>query len=90
VWRIYLLHVRYVLISNIVEKDKENRIDLARRFGMFLYRDGRFNKAKPWLVQVMETLRRLLGAEHPKTLVDMNNLAQNYIEQGQWKKAEDI
>ncbi|KAH6724975.1 P-loop containing nucleoside triphosphate hydrolase protein, partial [Leptodontidium sp. MPI-SDFR-AT-0119] len=65
VWRIYLPHARYVLESNLIDKCWGNRINLARKVGMCLYSDGRFNEAEALDVQVMETRKRVLGAEHP-------------------------
>ena len=37
---------------------------------------------------VMETRKRVLGEEHPDTLVSMNNLVSTYWSQGRWKEAE--
>jgi len=36
---------------------------------------GRWKEAEELEVQVMETRKRVLGAEHPSTLTSMNNLA---------------
>jgi hypothetical protein len=33
-------------------------------------------------VQVMETIKRVLGAEHPSTLTSMGNLAATYWNEG--------
>ena len=41
-------------------------------------------------VQVIETRRRVLGAEHPSTLTSMNNLALTFSNQGRWKEAEEL
>lgn len=41
-------------------------------------------------VQVMETKKTVLRAEHPSTLIGMNNLASIYWNQGQWKEAEEL
>jgi DNA repair protein RadC len=38
----------------------------------------------------METMKRVLGQEHPSTLTSMNNLASTYQNQGRWKEAEDL
>ncbi|KAH8595497.1 hypothetical protein B0O99DRAFT_544164 [Bisporella sp. PMI_857] len=93
-WRTYLPHARCVLMSDVVEKDTVKRIDLAWRFGMCLYSDGRFNEAKAPLMEVMERHRRVLGAEHPSTLTSMSHLASTYRnqgrDQGRWKEAEEL
>lgn len=41
-------------------------------------------------VQVMETRKRVLGEEHPDTLVSMNNLASTYWNQGRRAKAKSL
>ncbi|KAG4431757.1 hypothetical protein IFR05_012756 [Cadophora sp. M221] len=90
VWRRYLTHAKYALDSDIIDKHGEHRIDLARKFGMCLYSDGRWNEAEDLDVLVMETSSRVLGQEHPDTLTSMANLASTYRNQGRWKEAEDL
>jgi hypothetical protein len=34
--------------------------------------------------------KRVLGLEHPSTLIIMANLARSYADQGQWKEAEEL
>jgi len=41
-------------------------------------------------VKVIETSRRVLGAEHPDTLTIIANLASTYRNQGRWKEAEEL
>ena len=89
VWRTYLPHVSYVLISDVVAKD-EKRITLAWRFGMCLYTDGRYDEAETPFVEVMQMRQRVLGVEHPDTLTSIANLASTYRNQGRWKEAEDL
>jgi hypothetical protein len=43
---------------------------------------GRWKEAEELEVQVMETRKRVLGAEHPNTLTSMNNFAFTLKEQG--------
>jgi hypothetical protein len=38
----------------------------------------------------METRKKVLGAEHPDTLVTMHILALIYWSQGRWKEAEEL
>jgi tetratricopeptide (TPR) repeat protein len=90
VWRIYLPHVSYVLLSNVVAGDEEKRIALVWRFGMCLYTDGRYNEAEALFIEVMERRKRVLGPEHPSTLTSIANLASTYRKQGRWKEAEDL
>jgi hypothetical protein len=90
VWRTYLPHARYALISDVIDKDGANRIELAWRFGMCLYSDGRYNEAEAQFVKVFETRKRVLGQEHPSTLTSIANLASTFWNQGRWKEAEDL
>jgi hypothetical protein len=39
---------------------------------------------------VIETRKRVLGAEHPNTLTSMSNLASTFSNQGRWKEAEEL
>ena len=41
-------------------------------------------------MQVIETRKKVSGAEHPDTLASMNNLALTYRSQGRWKEAEQL
>jgi hypothetical protein len=55
----------------------------SRSLGVLMYltksttyrNQGRWDQAEELEVQVMETSKRVLGAEHPSTLTSMNNLA---------------
>ncbi|OCK96362.1 uncharacterized protein K441DRAFT_429297, partial [Cenococcum geophilum 1.58] len=38
------------------------------------WNQGRWKEAEEQFVQVMETRKRVLGAEHPSTLTSINNL----------------
>jgi tetratricopeptide (TPR) repeat protein len=78
-----------MLTSNIIE-DVKNRIKLARRFGLCLYQDGRYDEAEGQFTKVFETRKRVLGQEHPDTLTSMVNLASTYRNQGRWKEAEEL
>jgi tetratricopeptide (TPR) repeat protein len=90
VWRTYLPHARYALGSDLIDKDEENRLNLMWKFGRCLYYDGRWKEAEVSFAQVMETRKRVLGAEHPSTLASMANLASTYRDQGRWKEAEEL
>ena len=54
------------------------------------WNQGRWKEAEELEVQVMETRKRLLGAEHPSTLTSMSNLALTYWNQGRWNEAEEL
>jgi tetratricopeptide (TPR) repeat protein len=90
VWRAYLPHARYVLDSTLIEDGVKEKQELLWKFGMCLYREGRYNEAEKSSFQVMETRKRVLGVEHPDTLTSMANLASTYGNQGRWKEAEEL
>ncbi|EED13125.1 hypothetical protein TSTA_056240 [Talaromyces stipitatus ATCC 10500] len=51
---------------------------------------GRWKAAEELEVQVIETRKKVLGAEHPDALASMANLAETYRSQGQWNEAEKL
>jgi predicted Zn-dependent protease len=50
--------------------------------------EAKYAEAEPLLVQVIESRRRLLGAEHPLVIASMTNLADLNRRQGKLKDAE--
>jgi hypothetical protein len=51
------------------------------------WNQGRWKEAEDLEVQVIETRKRVLGAEHPSTLTSMNNLAHTFYLQGRNEEA---
>ena len=51
---------------------------------------GEWKEAEELLGQVVETRRKVLGAEHPHTLTSLNNLAMAYAAQGRWTEAKEL
>jgi tetratricopeptide (TPR) repeat protein len=90
VWRTYLPHARYVLESNLVDKDWQSRMNLLWRYGMCLFADGRWNEAEAAIAEVLEIEKRDLGTDHPDTLISIANLASTYWNQGRWDEAEEL
>jgi hypothetical protein len=88
-WRRLLPHAQYAL-SHSVADDNEERSDLASKCAITLYSDGRYKEAEELQVQVMQTRKRVLGDEHPGTLISMGKLALTYNHQGRWKEAEEL
>lgn len=41
-------------------------------------------------LQIIKTLKRLVGREHPDTLTCIANLALRYKAQGRWREAEEL
>jgi tetratricopeptide (TPR) repeat protein len=89
-WRRLLPHVQYALSHSLMDDDNEERLDLAWKCARALYSDGRYEEAEELEVQVMQTRKRVLGDEHPKTLIIMGNLAATYSDQGRWQEAEEL
>jgi tetratricopeptide (TPR) repeat protein len=52
--------------------------------------EKRWKEAEELCVRVVETLKRVLGEEHPRTLAGMGNLASTFLGQGRWKDAEEL
>jgi tetratricopeptide (TPR) repeat protein len=90
VWKAYLPHARYVLASNAHNGDLEDAISLRNKVGFCLLVDGKYSEAEELFVQVVETRKRVLGMEHPDTLLSIGNLASTYWNQGRWKEAEEL
>ncbi|GES56908.1 FabD/lysophospholipase-like protein [Aspergillus terreus] len=89
-WRSYLTHCRYALQSGLVDKDWETRIDLMWRYTMCLYQDGWWDETETSIIQILDTDRKDLGADHPSTLACMAILASTFREQGRLKAAENL
>ena len=51
---------------------------------------GLWDQAEELEVQAMETRKRVLGTEHPDTLISMTNLASTYRNQGRLIQAEQL
>jgi tetratricopeptide (TPR) repeat protein len=87
----YLPHAQAVLRQDSESDAKKLlRIRLSSRVAMYFWYQGRWPEAEELEVQVLETSKRMLGAEHPDTLTRMANLAMTYSDQGRWKEAEKL
>jgi tetratricopeptide (TPR) repeat protein len=89
-WRRLLPHAQYALSHSLVDDNNEERLDLAWKCARTLYSDGRYKEAEKLFVQVMETRKTKLGADHLNTLTSMANLAATYRNQGRWDEAEKL
>ena len=86
----YLPHARYVLASSAQSGKIEDATHLRHKVGLSVFVEGKYSEAEELFVQVIETRKRVLGAEHPDTLTSMGNLALTYGNQGRWKEAEEL
>ena len=60
------------------------------KFGYTFLENGLYDAAEELQLQVLESWRRVLGAEHPDTLIAMDNLASTYSRQGRMEEAEQL
>ncbi|KAI2618459.1 hypothetical protein GGR54DRAFT_156526 [Hypoxylon sp. NC1633] len=63
---------------------------IASTLGLVYRGEGRWTQAEMLFVQVMETRKTKLGADHPDTLSSMAELALTYWDQGRWNEAEKL
>jgi hypothetical protein len=68
----------------------EDVAHLRHKVGLSVLVDRKYSEAEEQFVQVMETSKRVLGLEHPHTLISIGNLALTYWDQGRWKEAEEL
>jgi hypothetical protein len=55
-----------------------------------LLEQGRYGEAEPLYLRTLPARERLLGSEHPDTLISLNNLAHLYETQGRRREAEEL
>jgi len=89
-WRRLLPHAQHALSHSLAVDNNKERTRLASRCATTLLTDGRYEEAEELFVQVMETRKTKLGADHPDTLTSMANLASTYRNQGRWDDAEKL
>jgi len=58
--------------------------------GVVYRTEGKFAQAEMLQNKVLEANRRVLGEEHPFTLLSMINVAVLYRDQGEYAKAEQL
>ena len=63
---------------------------LLHKASVYAWRQGRWAEAEELEVRVVETMKKVLGKEHPDTLVSIGNLASTYWNQGRWTEAEEL
>lgn len=83
----YLAHARYVLKSNNIKEEMQERRALVHKFVMW---DRRYNKAAKLFLEVAEIIASVFREEHKDTLSSIGNLASMYSKQGRWNKAKEL
>jgi tetratricopeptide (TPR) repeat protein len=89
-WRGYLSHATYALASMYVRQDRDDHVELLQKLGLCLLSDGRFDEASGHLLEVMETREKVLGIDHPDTLMSVSNLAGVLDRQGKYEESEEL
>lgn len=59
-------------------------------FASILNEQGFYTQGMKLHVGTLQSIKALLGQEHPSTLASMHKLALAYHNQGHWKEAEDL
>lgn len=89
VWTAYLPHAVHV-VGLVGDQEAESRMLLLDRIGCCEWTLGRYQAAELAHRKVLEQRKKGLGAEHPSTLVSMNNLALALSGQGKHAEAETM
>jgi tetratricopeptide (TPR) repeat protein len=64
--------------------------DKWAHFSLVMDENGNWDNVEQMELQAMNMRKKVLGAEHPYTLVSIGNLANAYCSQGRWKEAEQL
>ncbi|EUC50143.1 hypothetical protein COCMIDRAFT_82712 [Bipolaris oryzae ATCC 44560] len=89
-WRRLFPHTKYALLYRSPEAEDVEWVGLVSKYAKALYRDGHYNEAEVLFIQVTDSRRRVLGDEHPSTLICVANLSSTYAKQGRWKEVENL
>ncbi|KAM3562111.1 hypothetical protein MY1884_002017 [Beauveria asiatica] len=88
VWMDYLSHAQAALETRAEAADKSRTSNLLLKVGQSSYKLGQYAAAEATYHKSLELRIKVLGAEHPYTLISMNNLGQALDGQGQYAAAE--
>lgn len=89
-WRPLLPHARHIIESLAPSTPTRAAIYLLHIFGYGVLQDGRYREARRAFSTVTDFYKTSLGIEHPVTLSTQATLAQIYLRQGEWSKAESL
>jgi CHAT domain-containing protein/tetratricopeptide (TPR) repeat protein len=66
--------------------------DVARLLeqGGHFNRQGKYTEAEVLFEQALDLCERILGGDHPDTMIPLNSLAEVYIDQGRYREAEPL
>ncbi|MCJ1312481.1 hypothetical protein MMC25_006155 [Agyrium rufum] len=91
-WARYLPHVLSLwrLIEKSASIDDLKIPQLMNKTGTWLSKMGRNNEAEMIFYKILTLQKRDLGAEHPETLLTMNNYAAVLLRQGRYEEATGV
>ncbi|KAL6904431.1 hypothetical protein GGI43DRAFT_320078 [Trichoderma evansii] len=89
-WVQYLPHALTALKFGEYSTDNMVYSNLLFKVAYSNFLLGKYQDAESFSRQVLELRTKVLGAEHPHTLISMNNLAGVLYSQGKYSKAEAI
>ena len=69
---------------------EEQRLDITNSMADMHSQSGRYEEAEELYRECLEKRKRVLGPDHPDTLMTMNNLALNYYDQEKYTEAEEL
>ena len=83
-----MVHLPDINESDVEDENRRRREGfVGSTLGRVYYDEGRWEEAEKLEVEVMETSKTKLGADHPSTLTSMANLAVTYMNQARWEEA---
>ena len=91
--RALVAHVRANMQQSITDKHKKPDHyfdDSCEKFGWLLQEQGYSSEAEKLEEQVLDARNRILGGEHPDTVMAMAHLARSYAQLGKYSEAEKL
>ncbi|EWG46519.1 hypothetical protein FVEG_06980 [Fusarium verticillioides 7600] len=90
IWMRYMAHAQRVVESGEECEDEEAMSGLLFNVAEALYIQGRYEGAAKLYRETLEMRQKVLGKEHPSTLISMTNLANMLRKIGKYKEAEEM
>jgi tetratricopeptide (TPR) repeat protein len=85
-----LLETALGIISNTPDNDEKNVATISESLATVYWSQGRLREAEKVCMEVLEKRQRILGVEHPHTIMAASSLAMTYRDQGRWGEAEKL
>ena len=82
--------LKHIINVTTTLKAAEIEISITPGIARVYYEQGQWKKVEELEVVMMEKRKRLLGENHPDTLLGMRNVANIYRNQGRWNDAEEL